>query len=120
MIADSHAGQARVPHALRRILLDGLALRDEREEGIIDAEELGLRVTELERRADQLLRIKPTHEPNRRLLSHLRTEREHLFTFLTMPGVQATNRRGEQALRPAIVNRKSWGGNRTWAGARPQ
>ena len=43
-----------------------------------------------------------------------------MFTFLTKPGVQATNWRAEQALRPAIVNRKSWGGNRTDAGARTQ
>jgi transposase len=120
LIADSLAGQARVPHRLRRILLDGLELRDRRDEGIIDAEQFGLRVRELERRADALLAIKPTHEPNRRLLAHLRSEREHLFTFLTVPGVQATNWRAEQALRPAIVNRKSWGGNRTWAGARTQ
>ena len=32
--------------------------------------------------------------------------------------MQATNCRAEQALRPAIVNRKSWGGNRTPNGAR--
>jgi transposase len=120
MIADSLAGQARVPHALRRILLDGLALRDQREEEIIDAEEFGLRVAELERRADELLKIRPSHEPNRRLLAHLRSEREHLFTFLTTPGVQATNWRAEQALRPAVVNRKSWGGNRSWKGAHTQ
>jgi transposase len=120
MIADSRAGQARVPHALRRILLDGLALRDQREEEIIDAEEFGLRITELERRTDELLKIGPTHEPNRRLLQHMRQERCHLFTFLTVPGVQATNWRAEQALRPAIVNRKSWGGNRSWKGAHTQ
>jgi transposase len=29
----------------------------------------------------------------------------------------ATNWRGEQAIRPAVVNRKSWGGNRTAHGA---
>src|SRR5207244_4494813 len=50
----------------------------------------------------------------------LATEREHMFTFLTEPGVQATNWRAEQALRPAIINRKSWGGNRTRQGARTQ
>jgi transposase len=43
-----------------------------------------------------------------------------MFTFLSEPGVQATNWRAEQALRPAIVNRKSWGGNRTPKGARTQ
>jgi transposase len=29
----------------------------------------------------------------------------------------ATNYRGEQSIRPAVVNRKVWGGNRTWLGA---
>jgi len=129
LIEDSLAGQARVPHAVRRLLKDALCLRDQRErtateeggEGeVIDAQEFGLRVQDLERRADQLLQIKPTHEPNRRLLAHLRTEREHMFTFLYRPGVQATNWRAEQALRPAIVNRKNWGGNRTPNGARIQ
>jgi transposase len=120
LIADSVAGQARVPHAARRIIKDALALRDQREQYVIDADEFGLRVTDLNERTDKLLATRPTHEPNRRLLAHLQTEREHMFTFLTEPGVQATNWRAEQALRPAIVNRKSWGGNRTSRGARTQ
>jgi transposase len=120
LIADSVAGQARVPHAARRILKDALALRDQRDQDVIDAEELGLKVTDLNERTDKLLAIRPTHEPNRRLLAHLATEREHMFTFLTEPDVQATNWRAEQALRPAIVNRKNWGGNRTPNGARTQ
>ncbi len=118
MINDSVAGQARVPHAARRILKDALELRDQRD--LIDAEEFGLRVRDLDERTDKLVAIKPTHEPNRQLLGHLTNEREHLFTFLTERGVQATNWRAEQALRPAIVNRKSWGGNRSWQGARVQ
>ncbi|HYB28624.1 MAG TPA: IS66 family transposase [Solirubrobacteraceae bacterium] len=120
LIASSVAGQARVPHAVRRILKDALALRAQREENVIDTEEFSLRVRDLGERTDKLLQVRPTHEPNRRLLGHLSNEREHLFTFLTEPGVQATNWRAEQALRPAIVNRKSWGGNRTDAGARTQ
>jgi transposase len=34
--------------------------------------------------------------------------------------VQATNWRAEQALRPAVTNRKHWGGNKTWQGAHTQ
>jgi transposase len=120
LIADSIAGQARVPHAARRILKDALALRDQRNENVIDANEFGLKVTDLQAQTDKLLAMRPTHEPNRRLLGHLRNEREHMFTFLTEPGVEATNWRAEQALRPAIVNRKNWGGNRTQQGARTQ
>jgi transposase len=125
LIEDSIAGQARVPHAARRILKDALALRARRDsavdgDDVIDAGEFGLKVTELRERTDKLLETNPTHEPNRLLLGHLRTERQHMFTFLEQPGVQATNWRAEQALRPAIVNRKSWGGNRTDAGAHTQ
>jgi transposase len=57
------------------------------------------------------------YPPNRRLLNHLARERDALFTFLHGPGVEATNWRAEQAIRPAVVTRKAWGGNRTWAGA---
>ena len=32
----------------------------------------------------------------------------------------ATNYRSEQAIRPGVVNRKVWGGNRTWPGAEAQ
>jgi transposase len=42
------------------------------------------------------------------------------MTFLHLPGLDATNWRAEQALRPAVVNRKVWGGNRTPAGAEAQ
>jgi transposase len=57
------------------------------------------------------------YPPNRRLLNHLARERAHLFTFLTILGVEATNWRAEHAIRPAVVTRKTWGGNRTWTGA---
>ncbi len=57
-----------------------------------------------------------THEPNRRLAGHLLKHATHWFWFLLDP----TNYRSEQALRPAVVNRKVWGGNRTRAGARWQ
>jgi transposase len=59
----------------------------------------------------------PTHEPNRRLVAHVTRERDHLLTFLTRPGVQATNWRAEQAIRPIVCNRKHWGGNKTRQGA---
>lgn len=130
LIEDSIAGQARVPHAVRRLLKDALVLREQRDrppgdpdgsgDQVINATEFGLRVQELEERADKLLAINPTHDPNRRLLAHLATERQHMFTFLKQPGVQATNWRAEQALRPAIVNRKNWGENRTETGAHTQ
>jgi transposase len=40
--------------------------------------------------------------------------------FLGDPTVPATNYRAEQAIRPAVVNRKVSGGNRTEAGSEAQ
>jgi transposase len=58
------------------------------------------------------------HEPNRRFVAHVARELADgaLFTFLET-GCDATNWRGEQAIRPAVVNRKVYGGNKTRAGA---
>ena len=51
---------------------------------------------------------------------HLRRERDAMFTFLYCPGLDATNYRAEQAIRPMVVTRKFWGGNRTEQGAHTQ
>ena len=61
-----------------------------------------------------------THEPNRRLAGHLLNHAMQWFWFLIDPAIQATSHWAEQAIRPAVVNRKVWGGNRTWRGARAQ
>jgi hypothetical protein len=189
MIADSVAGQARIPRALRRLLLEALRVRERYRDllagtgqviegtaveisadggprqgrvapaaprelpagaaeraaangeappplaedrasieeatsgepsGGLNHPALEQEVAALEERLDALLRRNPTYRPNQRLLRHLEAEREHLLTFLTRPGVEATNWRAEQAIRPAVVNRKSWGGNRSWRGAGTQ
>jgi transposase len=118
LIADSVGGQARIPHALRRLLLDALALRDARDEGKVAGRRLKKEIEALEERADKLIGARVTHEPNRRLLAHLATEREALFTFLTHPGIPATNHEAERAIRPQVVTRKHWGGNKSLDGAR--
>src|SRR5262249_1821404 len=54
------------------------------------------------------------------LSNHLGNHFASWFTFLSEAEVPATNWQAEQAIRPAVVNRKVWGGNRTEAGARAQ
>jgi transposase len=117
LISDAVAGQAKTPHAVRRILEHALALREARDAGTLDAATLAVEVGRLGARVDKLVAGATRYPPNRRLLDHLAREREHLFTFLDAPGVEATNWRAEHAIRPAVVTRKAWGGNRTWAGA---
>src|SRR5262249_5667023 len=60
---------------------------------------------------------RPRSNPaNERLARHLWVHAEQWFAFLVDPSIPATNYRAEQAVRPAVVNRKVWGGNRTEAG----
>jgi len=112
------AGQARYPLAVRRVLKAALALRDRRE----DMSSHGFAVARgrIDSRADRLLEGRLTHKPNLRLQKHLARERKALFPFLRDPEVEATNWRGEQAMRPAVVNRKTSGGNRSEKGADAQ
>lgn len=51
---------------------------------------------------------------------HLLRERSALFTFLYRDATPATNFLAEQALRPAVVNRKMSAGNNTPRGAQAQ
>jgi transposase len=68
----------------------------------------------------ELVRHLKTHVANERFAKFLEKHLDDLFTFLRHPGADATNWRGEQAIRPAVVNRKVWGGNRTESGALAQ
>ncbi len=61
-----------------------------------------------------------SHEGNRTFRNHLTRHRNEILTFLYHADIEATNWPAEQAMRPAVVNRKVFGGNRTWAGARAQ
>ena len=55
-----------------------------------------------------------------RFVAHLALELPAVFRFLFDPAVNATNWRAEQTLRPAVVNRKVSGGNRSPRGAETQ
>ncbi|MGH2842641.1 MAG: IS66 family transposase [Solirubrobacteraceae bacterium] len=106
------------PAAGQRPLLP--ASRPDTVDAVHAARALAAERSKLEARLDRLVELTATHDPNRKLLAHLKREREHTFMFLKIPGVQATNWRAEQAIRPAVVNRKNWGGNKTSQGARTQ
>jgi transposase len=110
-----------IPRRVRKLLLDALAIRDQRDSGLLEEGAVRSEVVVLEGRVDALLaRPAVRHHENRKLLAHLGRERDHLLTFLRELDVPATNWQGEQAVRPAVVNRKVWGGNRDTAGARTQ
>ena len=111
MLDTAQRGAARFPHAVRRVLLTALALRDRRDAGTLAGHGLAASLGRLDARTTRLLAGRLTHPLNRRLLQHLRTERPALFTCLRRADVEATNWQAEQASRPAVVTRKVCGGN---------
>ena len=113
-------GQARFPHAVRRILTAALELRERATNDEVSPHGLAVARGRLAAKMDRALAGRITYPPNRRFAQHLTRERDHLFTFLARNDVEATNWRAEHAIRPAVVTRKVWGGNRTWTGARIQ
>jgi len=113
-------GAVRFPHAVLGLFAKSLSARDRFVQDELTSQ--GLRV--LSGRFTQAMRrlVAPvkSNAANERLAKHLENHLSDLFTFLREPGVDATNWRAEQAIRPAVVNRKVWGGNRTWVGAEVQ
>ena len=111
---------AQFPRAVQTLLQSSLDLRDRRDQGQISPHGLAVARGQLEARLDRVLEKRTRSPANRRLANHLVREREAVFTFLYCPGLEATNWRAEQAIRPMVVTRKVWGGNRTATGARTQ
>jgi len=67
--------------------------------------------------AVELLKKPPTHPIEEKIHLRLSKQRDHLFTFLRIEQVEATNDRAERSLRPAVIHRKISSGNKTRKGA---
>jgi transposase len=110
-------GAARFPLAVKGLLQQGLATRDRFDEGEISRHGLLVAAGRLTAQLGRAVGGHFTHDGNRRLANFLNDHLREVFAYLRHPGMAATNYRGEQSIRPAVVNRKVWGGNRTWLGA---
>ena len=124
-------GAVRFPRAVQALLRRGLAIRDRFVAGELSLHSLAWWRTRLTNQlCDLVLPIKSC-AANETFAKFLHRHLDHVFTFL-VPRVQnlrskticklwpAANYLGEQAIRPAVVNRKVWGGNRTDRGATAQ
>lgn len=102
---------------VRQFILDALDLRDRRGDGRISVRGYAIARGRLEKLLDRLLAMRPRGKACRTFRNHLDKHRDRLLTFLYEERLKATNWPAEQAIRPAVVNRKVFGGNRTWTGA---
>ncbi|MBI3265069.1 MAG: IS66 family transposase [Acidobacteria bacterium] len=112
--------RAQLPYQVHDVLQQALALRDRHAAGAVSDHGLAVARGHLETRLSSTLDQRSTVSAVRRFVAHLDREWPALFSFLHDPTVDATNWRAEQALRPAVVNRKVCGGNRTWEAAQTQ
>lgn len=120
MLQTAKAGAVRFPRAVKDLLQRALGLRDRRELGQITDHGLRVLTGRLSAEMSRLLDGHFTNAANGRLARHLQRHEENLFLFLLDPSIEATNWPAEQAIRPAVANRKSVGGNRTPKGAQTQ
>ena len=120
MVQVAGARGAQFPRAVQTLLQSGLRLRECRDQEQISPHGLAVARGQLEALLDRVLERRTRSPANQRLANHLTRERNAVFTFLYCPGLEATNWRAEQAIRPMVVTRKVWGGNRTANGARTQ
>jgi len=105
------------PRKVKALLVESLETRDQRDARKITTKAAVIAAADLQERMMTLARPAKTNAANERFRRHLQRHGSQLFTFLRQKGIDATNHRAEQAIRPAVVNRKVWGGNRTEAGA---
>jgi transposase len=120
LLENARGGAVRFPREVKAVLQDALAIRDQRDAGLLTVPQVAAHADRLSAHMGDLVCRPRASAPLQRLSDHLWNHRNHLFAFLLTPGVDATNHRAEQAIRPAVVNRKVWGGNRTPAGAEAQ
>jgi transposase len=113
-------GAVRFPRAAGDLLMAAIDLRARR--GLDEISPHGFLVLRgrLEKRLDRLLDSRLSHAANRRFRKHLAAHRDELLRFLYDSQIEPYNWPAEQAIRPAVVNRKVFGGNRMPAGARAQ
>jgi transposase len=98
---------------LRAMLKAALALKS----AALSGPELIQRRAALELKAQELLGL-PRAGLEEKVRRRLDKQRDHLFTFLEHPQVDATNNLAERQLRPAVIARKLSCGNKTDTGAR--
>jgi transposase len=120
MLETATRGAVIFPRRVKEILQEGLEIRDRRDAGEISARTAARKADKLQERMAALTEPVKTNPDNERFAAHLFRQQSHLFTYLRLEGIDATNYRAEQALKMPIVNRKVWGGNRTEDGAAAQ
>lgn len=108
------------PRPVLELVNIAFAVRRDHRAGLLSDDQIAEERLALACRLEDLVQGRFCYEPNFRLAKHLAHHPTQWSWFLIDPTIDATNYRAEQAVRPAVVNRKVWRGNRNWICARSQ
>jgi transposase len=120
LLAAATRGAVRFPRAVIALFGGAVHLRNQFHRGLASLADLTAARDRFEDRLIDLVNRSSAVPAYATFADHLARHFESWFSFLTNPALPATNWEAEQAIRPAVVNRKVWGGNRTWVGAQAQ
>jgi len=120
LLATATRGAVRFPRAAIELFGGAVHLRNQFHRGEASLADLTAARDGFEDRLLDLVNRSSAVPAYATFAGHLGRHFESWFSFLTDPSLPATNWEAEQAIRPAVVNRKVWGGNRTWVGAHAQ
>jgi transposase len=120
LLADATRGAVAFPRQLIALFTEAIHRRNQLAGRVETDEERERQRSQFDDRLLALVRARRAVPAYVTLAKHLRKHLEQWFTFVFDPSVEPTNWKAEQAIRPAVVNRKVWGGNRTWVGAGTQ
>jgi transposase len=119
MLETAVGGAVRFPRQVIDLFTGAVHLRNEYLDGRVPPAQWACARDDYEWRLLPLLKGRRVGA-NRVLADHIHNHFSEWFTFLSDASVPSSNWEAEQAIRPAVVNRKVWGGSRTESGAKAQ
>lgn len=120
LLATATRGAVHFPRAVISLFTEAVHLRNEFHRGHVTREHLEEQREVFDDRLLKLASVPRVVPAYQRFANHLMSHFEQWFPFVLEPKIEPTNWQAETAIRPAVVNRKVWGGNRTAAGAKAQ
>jgi transposase len=120
LLATATRGAVRFPRQVIELFTEAIHWRNATPRGVPTVNQLERQREAFDDRLLALLRRPRVVPAYATLARHMWDHFEQWFAFVFDPRIEPTNWKAEQAIRPAVVNRKVWGGNRTPAGATAQ
>lgn len=120
LLATATRGAVHFPQHLIALFTEAIHLRNEYHRGRATLDHMESQREIFDERLLKLVSVPRVVTAYQTFANHLLNHLEQWFPFVFEPRIEPTNWQAEQAIRPAVVNRKVWGGNRTPAGAKAQ